>query len=378
MMPARPFVAGLAGLRARIARGPDSLRGRLMLSMLAVFVFATSAAASLDEVDLSSVLRPVLSGQRFRLGGLERLLREPYQDITVLVAFSVAMLLLIWVVSGWSLAPLRRASQQAAAVGPSNPQARISSQGLPSEIRPLVRAFNGALTRLGDAYAQEQRFTADAAHGLRTPLAALDLRLQRARVEGRIDAAVDGELGQLKRLVGQLLDLARKEQAGAVADCADQARVNLSRAAREAAATVTLLAEAAGRVLVVDLPQSLLVLGRADDLRDMVRNLLDNALTHGAGVIRLSGRLEPPRRVSLLAGPAAEALIEVSDEGAGVSEPLALSVFERFRKGRASSPGSGLGLAIVSEVVRSHGGSVGFAPGRVCRVQVRLPALQES
>ncbi|MGI4978626.1 MAG: ATP-binding protein [Janthinobacterium lividum] len=52
-------------------------------------------------------------------------------------------------------------------------------------------------------------------------------------------------------------------------------------------------------------------------------------------------------------------------------------MFERFRKGRSGSPGSGLGLAIVSEVARSHGGSVGFAPGAGCRVQVRLPAARE-
>jgi len=368
------FARGSARRLGRLVR-PDSLRGRLMLAMFGVFVFGTTAASSLDELKLGALLSPVLSGRR--LGGLELLLQEPYQDITVLVAFSLMMLLLIWLVSGWSLAPLRRASQEAAAVGPGQ-QAQISHDGMPSEIRPLILAFNGALTRLAAAYALEQRFTADAAHELRTPLAVLDLRLQRARAEGRVDVGVEGELAQLKRVVGQLFNLARKEQEAAVAELPERTVVNLSRAAREAAATVSLLVNEAERDLVVDLPQKLAVLGRADDLRDMVRNLLDNALAHGAGQIRLSARLVTPQ----LQGPRpsaahAEALLEVSDDGEGVAAALASGLFERFRKGRSGSPGSGLGLAIVSEVVRSHGGSVGFVPGAVCRVQVRLPAARE-
>ena len=184
MTPARRAALPARGPARRLVRlvRPDSLRGRLMLAMLGVFVFGAAAASALDGLNLAVLLSPVLSGRR--LGGLGLLLREPYQDITVLVAFSLAMLLLIWLVSGWSLAPLRRASQEAAAVGPGQ-QARISDEDMPSEIRPLILAFNGALARLAAAYALEQRFTADAAHELRTPLAALDLRLQRARAEGQ-------------------------------------------------------------------------------------------------------------------------------------------------------------------------------------------------
>ncbi len=376
-MRARSRAGSTPSAARRLARllRPDSLRGRLMLAMLGVFVFGTAAATSLDELDVGALLSPVLSGRR--LGGLELLLQEPYQDISVLVAFSLMMLLLIWLVSGWSLAPLRRASREAASVGPGNHGAQISGEGVPSEIRPLILAFNGALTRLAAAYALEQRFTADAAHELRTPLAALDLRLQRARAEGRVDVLVEGELAQLKRVVGQLFDLARKEQERPLAALPRCAAVNLSRSAREAAATVSLLVADAGRDLVVDLPRDLPVLGRADDLRDMVRNLLDNALSHGAGEIRLSARLVAPRLRDQRTGTtAAEVLLEVSDDGEGVAAALAPALFERFRKGRSDSPGSGLGLAIVSEVVRSHGGSVGFAPGAGCCVRVRLPAVR--
>src|SRR3546814_18082385 len=87
---------------------------------------------------------------------------------------------------------------------------RLTADGLPGEIRPLVDAVNGALDRLADAYAAERRLTADAAHELRTPLAVLSLRLQRARLDGAIDwPAIEREMARMGRLVGQTLALAR-------------------------------------------------------------------------------------------------------------------------------------------------------------------------
>ncbi len=105
--------------------------------------------------------------------------------------------------------------------------------------------------------------------------------------------------------------------------------------------------------------------GDAADLQDMVRNLIENALRHGAGRIDLHGCAvaEMERSVRL----------DVADEGAGVVPELRHSVFERFRKGRQAGAGSGLGLAIVQEVVRRHRGTVGFVAGPRCVVRVALP-----
>jgi len=108
--------------------------------------------------------------------------------------------------------------------------------------------------------------------------------------------------------------------------------------------------------------------GRPDDLRDMVRNLLDNALVHGRGMIHLAAC------VGVATDGGQEAWITVSDEGPGVPAGLGGAVFERFHKGSPDSTGHGLGLAIVREVVRGHGGSVAFLSGPGCRVRVTLPA----
>jgi len=201
----------------------------------------------------------------------------------------------------------------------------------------------------------------------------LNLRLQRAKVENATDwTAIDRELAQMNRLVEQLLDLARKEHAGHEVPVSDLPTINLSRIAREAAAGAVPLAEAAGRALEVELPDTLLMRGRANDLRDALRNLLDNALAHGQGTIRLLGRLAATDR------DWPQVVIEVADEGAGIPAGLREVVFDRFRKGRQDSPGSGLGLAIVREVVQSHNGSVDLLPGAGCQVRIALPMAPET
>src|SRR3546814_12098573 len=113
---------------------------------------------------------------------------------------------------------------------------RLTADGLPGEIRPLVDAVNGALDRLAEAYAAERRLTADAAHELRTPLAVLSLRLQRARLDDAIDwPAIEREMARMERLVGQLLELASKEGIRRT-DPGDRQALNLSRIVREAPA----------------------------------------------------------------------------------------------------------------------------------------------
>ncbi|MGH6988715.1 MAG: sensor histidine kinase [Stellaceae bacterium] len=299
----------------------------------------------------------------------DSLFAEDWEQVLILVPFALLALVLIWFVSGWSLRPVARASKEAALVGPANPELRISSEGLPGEIRPLVDAVNGALDRLARAYAAERRLTADAAHELRTPLAVLNLRLQRARISGKFEwAAIERELGQMGRLIGQLMDLARKEAIARQERPEDLPLVNLSRVAREAAAAIVPLAEAEDRRLVVDLPDFTPVYGRADDLRDVIRNLLENALVHGRGTVGVAIRPSP-------SAPRPLWVVEISDEGDGIPVGQEEAVFERFRKLDSSTPGSGLGLAIVRQVVRNHGGRVGFATAASC-VEVLLPGAQ--
>jgi two-component system sensor histidine kinase TctE len=285
---------------------------------------------------------------------IDSLFEEDSENLLVLAPLAILAPLLIWMISGWSLRPIARKSREAALVGPGRPDIRISLDGLPREIQPLVEAVNGALDRLSSAYSTERRLTANAAHELRTPLAVLNLRLQRARLTGTINwPAIEGELGQMSRLVDQLLDLARKESMSREGSIEQAPVVNLSRIVREAAATVVPLMEAQERPLIVDVPDVVLLRGGADDLRDMIRNILDNALIHGRGTV--IARIHPV---------AGGVTIEVIDEGPGVPSGQEEFVFERFRKLNAESPGSGLGLAIVRQVARTHGGDARFVAGR--------------
>ncbi|HEX8375862.1 MAG TPA: hypothetical protein VF606_11870, partial [Geminicoccaceae bacterium] len=93
-------------------------------------------------------------------------LDEALEFLAVFLLFAAAAFALIWLIVGWSLRPLVEAAREAAAVGPANPSGRISAEGLPTEIRPLVGAVNGALERLDRAYVAQKRLTADAAHEL--------------------------------------------------------------------------------------------------------------------------------------------------------------------------------------------------------------------
>ncbi len=335
----------------------DSIRRRLVASMMLLFALGLGGAI---------VARP-FEGSGGLLSRLDvDLIQEPYQDIIVLLMFSVATIGITLLVSGWSLRSLREASQQAACVDPRHPEVRIATDRLPREIRPLASAVNAALDRMTRAYDAERRFVADAAHELRTPLTVLSLRLQQARASGEPDwAQVDQDLAQVSRVVSQLLDLARKE-AGVLEDQRSIDEVNMGRVIREAAALILPLADAAGRDLEIDVPDHLPVLGRAGDLRDMLRNLLENALVHGAGTIRVVGRL--------CGGEPVQVLVNVADQGTALYPADREAMFDRFRKADAASSGSGLGLAIVREVARAHGGTVRFASGAEAVLEVLLPA----
>jgi signal transduction histidine kinase len=109
----------------------------------------------------------------------------------------------------------------------------------------------------------------------------------------------------------------------------DLAAIDLGRQVREAAAAVLPIVERAGPTIEVEAPhEAVPVRGRAEDLRDMVRNFLDNSLSHGSGGITVRLRQD-----------GGTALLEIGDEGSGIPEHLREAVFERFRKGRTGSPG---------------------------------------
>ena len=208
-----------------------------------------------------------------------------FQPLVLLLGVLGLCVVAAWIVAAWSLRPLARASGEAALIGPERLHDRISLAGLPSEVVALASAVNGALDRVARAYDTERRFTADAAHALRTPVAVMDLRLQRAAATGGLDqGALRADLGQIAELVSGLLNLARAEQSDP-----PRGEINLARLVRETAAALQPTFDASDRVIMVEAPETLSLKADARRVRDMLEALIDNALRHGAG--RVSVRL---------------------------------------------------------------------------------------
>ena len=316
-----------------------------------------------NDVQVIQVAQPVAQRRAHAMGITLRLL------VPLLLLVPLAAALLWWIV-GRALQPLDGLGRQLAQRQPGS-AAPLRVEPLPEEVRPMVAALNGLLARLQVAFEQQRALTADAAHALRTPLAAVTLQAQLAQraPEGpERDAALHKLEAGVKRasqLVAQLLALARLDP-----DVARQpaAPVDLAQLGREVADELAALAEGARISLRATLPPAAPVLGHEAALRMAVTNLLDNALryTPAGGGVELAVRED-----------AGGWRVEVSDNGPGLPAEERERVFDRFYRGRDSrAPGSGLGLAIVREVGRLHGGEafIGDGPGgRGLTVGCRLP-----
>ena len=284
--------------------------------------------------------------------------------------------LLLASLAGYALAaaalrPVERMRERAAAISAETPGERLPLPPARDELYRLGETLNAMLERLEAGVARERRFVAEASHELRTPLALLkaelELALRRPRsapeLEGALRSAAD-EADRLALLAEDLLVLAR----------ADEGELALRRSeihARDLLETVARRfsprAEPSGRTLSVSTPQDPLVSGDRLRLEQALGNLVDNALRHGGGTIRLEAEAEN--------GTVA---LRVSDEGTGFPPQLLPVAFERFsRTDEARARGStGLGLAIVDAIARAHGGHASAAnrPGGGAEITISLPS----
>ena len=246
----------------------------------------------------------------------------------------------------------------------------IEVTGAQSEIRPLIDALNVYMERVRAQMAAQRRFIANAAHQLRTPLALLSTQASYALRESAADArqealvALQASSGRLARLAEQLLTLSRAEP-GSRRPRAD--RIDLTEAARHVLETQAPAAVARNIDLGLDETGPVAVVGDGTMLREMIVNLVDNALryTPAGGTVTVK-----------LAGIDGEAVLTVTDDGPGIPDDEREHVFERFyRIAGTAEEGSGLGLAIVREVVENAGGRVTLADGAAggLVVEVRLP-----
>jgi two-component system sensor histidine kinase QseC len=264
----------------------------------------------------------------------------------MLVALPLLALAAWWAVYR-GVAPLRRLGRTLAERQPNALHAVILD-GAPSEMAPMLDALNGLLERIAGLMESERRFTADAAHELRTPIAAIRAQAQVALGEAddalrrhALEATIAG-CDRATRLVEQLLTLSRLETGAAPA----ATPLDLGALVRRVVAEVAPQAIRNQQTIEVDAPEVFPVLGDATLLAVLVRNLVDNAI-----------RYSPPNALVKVAVARQQAHVQlkVEDSGPGMSEQDMRRIGERFFRVIGSGPGgSGLGWSIVRRIAAVH------------------------
>ncbi len=248
----------------------------------------------------------------------------------------------------------------------------IATRRVPEELEPLVEAFNDMLERMKRNVDAQQRFVADAAHQMRTPLTGLKTQAQFAMRE-RDPAALHHALHQIatgvdraSRLVNQLLTLARTE--GRQPGETQLQPLDLVVLAKEVVSDWVMVAFDKGIDLGFEYESESMILGADFLLREMAKNLIDNALRYTPKGGHVTCCIHKTDR---------EVWFMVEDDGIGISEEQAQLVFERFyRVDDASTEGSGLGLAIVQEIATQHQAKAALIPnkaGKGVTALVRFP-----
>jgi len=272
------------------------------------------------------------------------------QTVLPLALVLPALLLFIYVSIRRGLRPLDTLAQAVSARSPDNLEPLVDV-AVPAEVRPLVAELNTLFGRVAQVLESERRFTADAAHELRTPLAALKVQAQVAMLSSQAPMRqkalqqILGGVDRADRLVEQLLRLARLDPQRRL-EHADP--VELAPMIREVVALAATGHATADDAVQLDLPaEGCTVRGDAELLGIAVRNLVDNALRYAGkqGLVRLV--VEPNEdRFDLW----------VYDSGPGVPDAELAGLGQRFFRGRDQlEEGSGLGLAIVQRIVELHG-----------------------
>ncbi|AYR23239.1 ATP-binding protein [Herbaspirillum rubrisubalbicans] len=287
-------------------------------------------------------------------GRREIAITHALHSLPPLLLFLLLMALFIRRTVDRSLHSLHLLSHQVAARSPDSLE-QIGEHGHCSDVRPLAKALNSLLERLGIALKSHRHFIADASHELRTPLAALQIQalvVEQSLGSGQEQAALNDLKRGIQRtshLVNQLLTVSRLEN-GALEE--HHAEIDLHALVRQAVIDLLPLARSHAINLGAEQLDSTTVVAAPDQLGILVRNLIDNAVryTPTGGQVDVSLHVVEGR-----------ALLEVEDSGPGIPVEERQRVFERFyRRQVQQSEGSGLGLAIVREIARQHGLRLGL------------------
>lgn len=277
-----------------------------------------------------------------------------------------------WLSVRLALRPWRQVSRETAERGPDD-LTPLSYTPPHKELKPMVQSINSLLLRVRDSTTRERSLIADAAHELRTPLAAMRVNVEALKEQSSDEGQRELMANLLRsndraaRLVGQLLQLMRSD---AVATNALPVMLSLDGLVQDRLAMIEGLARARGVELELVCDDAVPVLGERESLVSMIDNLIDNAIKYSPCGATVTVHV---------AREGARALLTVADTGPGIPPGLRERVFDRFfRNPDQTQSGSGLGLAIVKSVVDRHGGEavLGEAPGGGLLATVRLPLAQ--
>jgi signal transduction histidine kinase len=357
-------------------------------------VFAGIPPQAPGSRDVRPVARlPIDEDGPFRVTALGT--RTPRGDATVLVAidvddvdeavsamirtgalgltlFVVALSGVFWVVVGRTLSSVEAIRRRAEMITSQRLDQRVPEPAAHDEVHRLARTLNNMLARLERSAIRQERFVADAAHEMRTPLASLCARLEATSLRGYDGSDEElvpdllHEAMRLTALVDHLLLLARSD-AGMVR--AGVRPVDLEDVVREVVSSV----DRRGVTLRVVAMEPVQVAGQATLLEQMVRNLVENAVRHASTAVDVA-----------VVSVGSTAVVTVDDDGPGIPPWARRDVFRRFARLDDSRDrtqgGVGLGLAIVAEIVRVHSGSVEVddSPTGGARLCVRLPVADSS
>jgi signal transduction histidine kinase len=293
--------------------------------------------------------------------------------MSALAGMAVA-LALVHLLSHGMTSPLRQMAAASREMARGEHGGRVAGGDRADEVGDLARAFNVMSAELAETDRMRRDIVANVAHELRTPISALQAKLENVAdgVEQADPETIETMLSQVQRLgrlVEQLLDLSRLENHAELFELRPfGVGAVLEQVAREAR-----LQTPAGVELTVDADFGVTGHGDAERVHQVVLNLVENAVRHSPR----------PGRVTLVAragaGAGGRVRIEVADEGPGIPDAEAERVFERFYRAdraRSADAGAGLGLAIARWIVDLHGGEIRAEQGepRGCRMVVELPA----
>ena len=336
-------------------------------------VYATAVCAAGEWRIMTMANREVTLSLAMNLSGLHAETRRFLNAL--LVAVPLGLLLIVgggWLIGQLALRPVKRIAQTVQSVTATRLDARIPEGQADDEFKRLIALINGMLERLERSFRQATRFSADAAHELKTPLAILQAQIERSLQRAADDSPEQrdyaGQLEELQRLKATLRKLLLLSQADAGQLPLSLARVNLAELVRSAENDIAMLAP--GRKTRVETPDELVIQADADLLSQVLGNLVSNAVKFGDadGLVELA-----------LAEQDGQAVLTVSNTGAPIPPGDQAKVFDRFYRADASRSreieGTGLGLSLAREMARAHGGDLVLAQSDAQRTTfaLRLP-----